>query len=165
MQLAVDRVGSEQGLAAIEHALNRQLNDRLSAREAQGDRPMPLLLVCECGRSDCAETIVVSPTEYAAAQSCEHLYLVAPEHQSPGVTNVIAEAERRFSMVELLPSAAAAAARLEPEAFGGRGRDRTEDRLRRPRMLCALDHRASRYRTTDARVLRRNQDAATPTKA
>ena len=104
---------------------------------------MPLLLVCECGRPDCAEAIEVSPTEYAAARSCEHLYLVAPEHQSPGVTDVIVETRRRFSMVELLPSAAAAAARLEPEALGRSGRDRTEDRLRSRSLLCALAQRAA----------------------
>ena len=75
---------------------------------------MPLLLVCECGRPDCAEAIEVSPTEFAAARSCAHLYLVAPEHQSPGVTDVIVQ-QRRFSMVELLPSAAAAAAHQEPD--------------------------------------------------
>jgi hypothetical protein len=143
MQWAGNSVGGEQGRVAVEHALNRQLNDRLSTREAQGERPMPLLLVCECGRPDCAEAIEVSPTEYAAARSCEHLYLVAPEHQSPGVTDVIVETQRRFSMVELLPSAAAAAARLEPEALGRSGRDRTEDRLRSRSLLCALAQRAA----------------------
>jgi hypothetical protein len=114
VQLTVDRiVGFEQGRVAVEHELNRGLNDRLAARQADGARGIPMLLVCECGRSECAETMEVSPAEYEAVRSCCRLYLVAPDHESPGVTEVIVEVLPRFLMVELLPSAAAAAARQE----------------------------------------------------
>jgi hypothetical protein len=106
----------DRGRVAAEHALNRRLNDRLSVCEAAGACGMPCLLVCECGRSECVETIEVSQTEYAAVRSCEGLYLVAPDHQSPGVTAVVLEMRGRFSMVELLPSAEAAAARQEPSS-------------------------------------------------
>jgi hypothetical protein len=111
MRLESDRVASEQGRAAVEHGLNRRLNERLSSQEEQGERRLPRLLVCECGRPDCAETVEVSAAEYEAARSSPHLYLVAVGHQSPGVTDVIVEMPRRFTIVELIPSAVAAAAR------------------------------------------------------
>jgi hypothetical protein len=114
VQLTVDRVvGFEQGRFAVEHGLNRALNERLIAGQAEGARGMPWLLVCECGRPECAETMEVSPAEYEAVRSSSHLYLVAPDHQFPGVTEVLVEVQPRFLMVELLASAATAAARQE----------------------------------------------------
>jgi hypothetical protein len=121
MRLEGDHTASEQGRAAVEHGLNRRLNERLSNQEEQGGaRRLPRLLVCECGRPDCAETVEVSATEYEAARSSPHLYLVAAGHQSPGVTDVIVEVPRRFTIVELIPSAVAAAARQDLALDGER---------------------------------------------
>ena len=111
MQLTADHLGRcEQRRAASEHARTRKLNDRLATQEAEGALAMPRLLVCECARPECAETVEVSPTEYAAARSRTHLYVVAPGHDLPGVTEVLVDVERRFSIVELVQSADAAAA-------------------------------------------------------
>jgi hypothetical protein len=80
---------------------NKKLNDELQSGAATGMARGHLLLVCECGRTDCAETIELTELEYEAARSHSRLYVVAPGHGFPGITEPITVVGRRFELVEL----------------------------------------------------------------
>ena len=87
---------------AAGYSRNKKLNDELQSGAATGTARGHLLLVCECGRADCAETIELTELEYEAARSHSQLYVVAPGHGFPGITAPITVVGSRFELVELM---------------------------------------------------------------
>jgi hypothetical protein len=106
VQIAAEHVDvTVQPGPAHAYIRNKKLNAELQAREAARWANGPWLLVCECGRVDCAETLELTNAEYALARSHPRLYVVSPGHGAPGVTSTVSAASHRFELVELLPGA------------------------------------------------------------
>jgi hypothetical protein len=57
------------------------------------------LFICECSNSGCAESLELTPEEYAAVRAYPTRFVVSPGHQLPGVERVV-EGNGRFLVVE-----------------------------------------------------------------
>jgi hypothetical protein len=91
-----------QGRLAVGFSRSKTRSADLQPREAAARKRGTLLLVCECGRDDCVETIELTRLEYEAVRSHPRLYVVAPGHGTPGVTGPVTDVAGRFDVVELL---------------------------------------------------------------
>jgi hypothetical protein len=58
-----------------------------------------MVFVCECGDTECSETIQVSIAEYEAARSQPTMFLIVPGHEINEFERVV-EQNDRFAVVE-----------------------------------------------------------------
>ena len=65
----------------------REVNSSFAPDTAHGE-----ILLCECGRADCAERLEVPLEVYEVVRSEGHRYLVAPGHEEPDADQVVAGA-------------------------------------------------------------------------
>jgi hypothetical protein len=92
----------------------REVNERIG--EGAEGFAGPMLFVCECGGTECSDTIEVQLDEYEHARASATVFLVSPGHQSPEFERVLAE-NARFTVIEMIGAAAAATAeRHDPRA-------------------------------------------------
>ena len=77
------RVGVNQGVF-------RNMNEQLKAlADDFGLSREPLLLVCECGQSECDNRLRVPPAEYERIRSDPTLFALVPGHEREGVERVV----------------------------------------------------------------------------
>jgi hypothetical protein len=73
-----------------------EVNERMS--ELFGSGACPTEFLCECGRTDCIETIALAREDYEAIRSSPSFFLIAPGHETAG--DGIIEENERFALVE-----------------------------------------------------------------
>ncbi len=89
------RVPNERDQRIAESEIRfRQINEELteSLREIPGDSDA-LVVVCECGARDCAQTVTVPDVVYEAVRGNPRRLVVAPGHELLDVETVIERAE------------------------------------------------------------------------
>ncbi len=77
-------------------AINRRLKADLKRVPDGGE---PVAFVCECGRTDCHESVHLSVTEYEQAHDHPARFVVVPGHAMPEVEDVI-DRHERFERVQ-----------------------------------------------------------------
>ncbi len=83
----------------LNEALFREINERLEELGEVFGQRSETEFVCECGRRDCSERLVLTPAEYAYVRSNPHWFAIRPGHVIADVESVISENER-FALVE-----------------------------------------------------------------
>ena len=72
----------------------RDMNEQLKALADDFDLSRePLLLVCECGHSECDKRLRVPPGAYERIRSDPTLFALVPGHELEGVERVVERAE------------------------------------------------------------------------
>jgi hypothetical protein len=92
----LDAVGAREDQIARNEALFRNVNERvreLAATFASDPEPEPVAFVCECGRSDCAETITLTLRAYEEVRADPAQFIVVSGHESSDVEAVVARGE------------------------------------------------------------------------
>ena len=87
---------SREECRATHEAVFRAGNEAI-VRNTPGSEPL-LPLICECGTSDCLETIEVAPSEYEAVRSHPARFLISVGHEDES-ERVVDEFDR-YSVVE-----------------------------------------------------------------
>ncbi len=72
----------------------RVINQRLRADLERGGEDGPVQFVCECGHSECHESIQLTPAEYADVHVREDQFVTMAEHVLPDVEHVVASTDR-----------------------------------------------------------------------
>jgi hypothetical protein len=80
---------------------SKTLNEDLVASQSRVRVDGPWLLVCECGSSECAETIELTALEHEAIRSHPRLVAVARDHM-PARARLVTTVSERFELVELV---------------------------------------------------------------
>jgi len=86
----------------------REVNERIVEGAERAGFAGPTLFLCECGDTECSETIEVGLGEYEQARARATVFLVSPGHDTQGVERVLSESDR-FAVVEIVGAAAAIA--------------------------------------------------------
>jgi hypothetical protein len=109
-------MSSWQEREARNQSLFREVNERIEevgesfATEGLGS------FVCECGNTDCRQTIDLSHLEYEAVRAHASRFLVVLNHENPEAESVV-EQNSRFAIVETYAGAASRVAReLDPRS-------------------------------------------------
>jgi hypothetical protein len=92
--------------------LLREANEEIE-REAREDQPgrgtrraeTELEFFCTCGRADCDATLLLTLTQYEAAQAEPDRFIVAPGHVNPDIERVV-EAHETYLVVAKAPALA-----------------------------------------------------------
>jgi hypothetical protein len=93
----------------------RNMNEHLKALADEFDLSRePLLLVCECGHSDCDKRLGVPPAEYERIRSDPTLFAVVPGHQLAGVERVVERGEGYVVVEKLAGTPAEVAHATDP---------------------------------------------------
>ena len=69
--------------------------------------------VCECGDSDCSDTVSMTRAEYEAVRSVGNRFVVAVDHENPETERVVLE-NRRFTVVEKMMAAGRMSQKANP---------------------------------------------------
>jgi hypothetical protein len=78
----------------LNEAVFREVNERIETLAETFDLTRePLDLVCECGDANCVERISMTRSEYEKLRSNPHHFAVYPDHDTPDVESVVAEAK------------------------------------------------------------------------
>ena len=104
----------EERLAKNE-SLFREVNERI-AEAAKRTLVLPdAEFLCECGRRDCLDRVVVPLDEYEAIRSHPDRFLLVVGHDQPEVDRVL-DAGDAYVVVEKVGDARAVAEQLDPRA-------------------------------------------------
>ena len=87
---------SREECRARNEAIFRAGNEAI-VRNTPSAEPL-LTLICECGTSDCLETIDVAPSEYEAVRSHSARFVLSVGHQDE--TETVIDEFDRYSVVE-----------------------------------------------------------------
>lgn len=88
---------------ALNETRFREINDRLKSDLAQlRHLPDELEFVCECGRLECRDQIVLGQAEYERVRADPMLFAIVPGHEFPDAEDVV-ERTDRFSVVRKRP--------------------------------------------------------------
>jgi hypothetical protein len=105
----------ERRLAKNE-ALFRGVNEKVTEVKGElADRDAPMEIVCECGREDCLEQVVVTLAEYERVRAAPTHFVVKQGHESVEVELVV-ERTDRFVVVEKEEGEAAIARETDPRS-------------------------------------------------
>src|SRR6266571_6320677 len=122
-------------------AFFRGVNDSLISVQATGDPAATRLVVCECSRSDCTQTLEISDAEYEAVRAHPTRFIVNPGHETTAVQRVLFQTRSLAVVQEQQQSV-----RIEPPARGGRSRPSAQppvvlvvDDDPAIRLLCAIN--------------------------
>jgi hypothetical protein len=85
-----DDLSERERRLGLNEALFREVNERLKTLGRHFDLGN-LDLICECGRSSCAERITMSPADYEQLRSDPTLFAIASGHQIEDVEDVVAD--------------------------------------------------------------------------
>ena len=103
----------ERRLAKNE-ALFRGVNEKVTAVKGElSDPGAPLEIVCECGREDCLEQVVVTLAEYERVRTAPTRFIVKQGHELNGVERVVTRTGR-FVVIEKDDGEAAIAREADP---------------------------------------------------
>jgi hypothetical protein len=67
----------------------REVNERIEEGAEQHGVTKPLPFHCECGRSDCVETIEIEPGEYDRVASHVARFVLLPGHEEASIESVV----------------------------------------------------------------------------
>jgi hypothetical protein len=90
---------------AQNEAVFREVNEQIAAVDERlgHDQPdQPTEIVCECGRSDCMDRLVVTRAEYESVRADPTWFFVAPGHADTAVERVVG-GDGTYEIVEKLP--------------------------------------------------------------
>jgi hypothetical protein len=65
----------------------------MEAKEARLSRGDHLELLCECGRPDCSELVLMAPWEYEVMHGPEHSYVLAPAHVEDALDQTLVQSD------------------------------------------------------------------------
>lgn len=102
--VATDDDAIDRDVAAQRHELYRAVNANIVVLLDRFNAGMPesmLQVYCECGRSECTETISLRRDEYECARAVATHFLGATGHALPKVERVVLEKDR-YIVVELV---------------------------------------------------------------
>jgi hypothetical protein len=101
----------ERRLARNE-ALFRGVNEKVAEL---GDRKATFEIICECGREDCLEQLVVTLAEYERVRAEPTHFIVKPGHELGEVERIVERLDR-FVVIEKHEEEAAIARETDPRA-------------------------------------------------
>lgn len=83
---------SRETRLARNETLFREVNERIEQAVAAADREDDHVyeFFCECSNSDCTLLLPLTISEYEAARSEPHQFIVAPGHELPEIETVVA---------------------------------------------------------------------------
>ncbi len=99
---------------ARNHALFREVNERIAELNGEWDETAASTFICECGDPECTEPLELTPTEYERVRADGARFLILPGHQLPERERVIG-GNGRFLVVETLGQAAKLARAATPD--------------------------------------------------
>ena len=113
----MDNSQTAKDRAARNEALFRQVNERVKdvSDAFSAVDPSPVGFMCECGQSDCTETISLTLAEYERVRSNSTHFFVLPDHALPEVEMVVREGNG-YVVVEKLPAEGDIAVETDPRA-------------------------------------------------
>ena len=85
---------------ALFRAVNEELENLNNTFVVQTDR---LQIVCECGRSDCAEQLAVPPERYTRIRSDPTLFFLLPGHEDVTSEAVVEAEHDKYTVVRKHP--------------------------------------------------------------
>jgi hypothetical protein len=102
----------------------RQANEAIvdAMERFQGTEDHPLSLVCECGISECMDTVEASLREYAAVREHPTRFIVKPDHLIAQVETVVGRTDEHW-IIQKLDAGAEEAATLFAEAHAEPSQD------------------------------------------
>jgi hypothetical protein len=106
---------SREARLAKNESLFREVNERI-AEAARRTLVLPdAEFLCECGRPECLDRVLVPLDEYEAVRSHADRFVLAVGHDQPEVDRVLGAAQA-YVVVEKTGEAAAVAEQLDPRA-------------------------------------------------
>ena len=89
------------------------------AIRSNAGEPDALLLLCECGDSECFERIAVKPDEYGTVRASPRLFVLAVGHETRSTSeSVVVDETERFVIAEKLGVSGQIAEELPPGSTG-----------------------------------------------
>jgi hypothetical protein len=82
-------MGEREERIARNEALFRNVNERVRELATQFADAEPVAFVCECGQSDCAESLPVPLSDYERIRADSTQFIVAPGHEVPEVERIV----------------------------------------------------------------------------
>ena len=93
----------------------RRINEDIDrGRDAEDDATL-VGFVCECGKSDCARLIELTPAEYDRVRSDPCGFAIVNGHEIPAVESVV-ERNERYAVVRKLAASGAVAEETDPRS-------------------------------------------------
>ena len=114
-----DRVGAHEERLAANESLFREVNERVAEIASHYEVETSSGAVdftCECGRSDCSETMTMTIVEYEAIRSHATYFGVVPQHEQPEVETVIERHPSYFVVEKRQQDAQEVARETDPRA-------------------------------------------------
>ncbi len=102
-----------QQRVALNEAVFREVNEKLSGGHWPGDEDSPLTIRCECAQLGCSRMIELSAAAYEAVRTHPRRFLVVPGHEMPGAEAVV-ERESDYLVVEKRDEAGRLAEETDP---------------------------------------------------
>jgi hypothetical protein len=99
---------------AANQSLLREVNERIEKVAGKAWNPE---FLCECGNTECIETLELSIGEYEAVRISSLRFPIKPGHEHPEFERVVDETER-YVVVEKFGEAAELAKRFDPRTRG-----------------------------------------------
>ena len=97
----------------LNEALFREVNEAVA--DISGDfGASDFEIVCECGRLDCQDRIVLTNAAYSGLRSDSHQFAVIPGHEIPDVETVITDEGAYYVVRKDNPEARELAERTDP---------------------------------------------------
>jgi hypothetical protein len=85
-------VGAREERLAENEGLFREVNERVAevaTHNIDNETASSVDLTCECGRTDCSETMMMTIAEYEAIRARSTHFGVVPQHEQPEIESVI----------------------------------------------------------------------------
>lgn len=113
---ALKLVPSWQDGEARMRGLFRQVNERIAELGEGFEREGRWPFVCECGNRDCTDSIELMPAEYEAVRAQPRHFVIALDHEDPGLEVVIFQSSRYAVVETLVGEASRIAEETDPRA-------------------------------------------------
>lgn len=112
-RIAKERVGSNE-------AMFRRINESVESDYSETDYAGLIGFLCECGDSDCEETIDLTRREYESVRENPRRFAVLAEDHAIGTTEDIVERHQRYAVVEKHDEVAHLVERSDPRRYSNR---------------------------------------------
>ena len=112
-------VGAREERLAANEALFREVNERvaeLASQYVRSETGSAVDFTCECGRSECSETMMMTIVEYEAIRANATHFGVVPQHEQPEIERVIERHPRYFVVEKREQDAEEVALETDPRA-------------------------------------------------
>ena len=112
-------VGAREERFAANEALFREVNERVAELASQyllTGTDSAVDFTCECGRTECSETMMLTTAEYEAIRARATHFGVVPQHEQPAIESVIERHPRYFVVEKREQDAQEVARETDPRA-------------------------------------------------